>query len=88
MTNATPDIDRQMQQVNVTLWKLNAYWKATEASKQLQLLIFDAVMKSKLLYGMDCSTNRSYDEKDRCVPNERPEKDFRQKEHILGQGGH
>ena len=42
-----------MQQVNFTMWKLNSYWKATEASKQLKLLIFDAVLKSKLVYGME-----------------------------------
>ena len=42
-----------MQQVNVTMWKLNSYWKATEASNKWQLLIFDAVIKSKFLYGME-----------------------------------
>ena len=52
-TNATAEIDRQMQQVNITRWKLEAYWKATEASKKWQLLILDAVIKSKLLYGME-----------------------------------
>ena len=25
--NVTAEIDRQIQQVNITLWKLNAYWK-------------------------------------------------------------
>ena len=44
---------KQMQQVNVTRWKLNSYWKATEASNKWQLLIFDAVIKSKLFYGME-----------------------------------
>ena len=29
------------------------YWKASEASKKLQILDFDAIMKSKLLYGME-----------------------------------
>ena len=42
-----------MQPVNITMWKLNSYLKATEASKEWQLLIFDAVIKSKLLYGME-----------------------------------
>ena len=51
--NVTVDIDKQIQQVNITLWKLNACWKASVASKKWQLLIFDAVMKSKLLYGME-----------------------------------
>ena len=52
-TNAAAEVERQIQQVNITLWKLNAYWKAADASKKWQLLIFDAVIKSKLLYGME-----------------------------------
>ena len=51
--NVAAEIDRQIQQVNITLWKLNAYSKASEASKKWQLLIFDAVIKGKLLYGME-----------------------------------
>ena len=51
--NVTAEIDRQIQQFNITPSKLNAYWKASEASKKWQLLIFDAVTKSKLLYGME-----------------------------------
>ena len=51
--NVTVEIDKQIQQVSITLWNLNAYWKASEASKKWQLLIFDAVIKSKLLYGME-----------------------------------
>ena len=47
------EVERLMQQVNITKWKLNSYWKATEASKKWQLLIFDAVIKSQLLYGME-----------------------------------
>ena len=35
------------------MWKLNGYWKATEASNKWQILVFDAVIKSKLLYGME-----------------------------------
>ena len=35
-TNATAEIDRQIQQVNITLWKLDACWRATEASKKWQ----------------------------------------------------
>ena len=31
--NMAAKIDRQIQQVNITLWKLNAYGKASEASK-------------------------------------------------------
>ena len=51
--NAAQEVEKQMQQTNITMWKLNQYWKATEASNKWQLLIFDAVIKSKLLYGME-----------------------------------
>ena len=51
--NATTELDKQMQQVNITMWKLNSYWKGTEANKTWRLLIFDAVIKNKLLYGME-----------------------------------
>ena len=35
-------------------WLKNAaYWKATEASTKWQLLIYEAVVKSKLMYGLE-----------------------------------
>ena len=52
-TNAAQEVDKQIHQVNITMWKLNQYWKASEESKKGQLLIFDAVRKNKLLYGME-----------------------------------
>ena len=33
--------------------KLHVYWKATKASKKWQLIIFDAIVRSKLLYGLE-----------------------------------
>ena len=51
--NATTEIEKQIQQISITMWILNSYWKATEASKKWQLLIFDAVSQSNLLYGME-----------------------------------
>ena len=35
-----------MQQVSITLWKLNECWKTTEASKKWNVLIFDAIIKT------------------------------------------
>ena len=32
--NATSELENQMQQVNIMMWKLNSYWKATEANKK------------------------------------------------------
>lgn len=51
--NAMMEVAKQMEQVNITMWKLNCYRKATEASKKWPPLIFDAVVKSKPLYGME-----------------------------------
>ena len=33
--------------------RLHAYWKATNANKKWQLIIFDAIVRSKLLYGLE-----------------------------------
>ena len=33
--------------------RLQAYWKATSANKKWQLIIFDAIVRSKLLYGLE-----------------------------------
>ena len=32
---------------------MNDYWKAADASKKWKILIFEAVLKSKLLYGLE-----------------------------------
>jgi hypothetical protein len=47
------EVSQNNQEVNRTLWKLSDYWKASDASKKWKLLTFDAVIKSKLLYGLE-----------------------------------
>ena len=47
------EITYQMQQVTITWKRLQTYWKATDASKKWQLLAYDAIVKSKLLYGLE-----------------------------------
>ena len=47
------EIKHQMQQVNITWKRLHVYWRATNASKKWQLLAYDAIIKSKLLYGLE-----------------------------------
>ena len=42
-----------MQEVRCTWFKLSAYWKATRASKKCKLIVFDAIIRSKLLYGLE-----------------------------------
>ena len=43
----------KMQEVRKTWFRLLPYWKATNASLKWQLLIFDAVIKSKIIYGLE-----------------------------------
>ena len=47
------EIRHQMQQVSITWRRLHVYWRATNASKKWQLLAYDAIVKSKLLYGLE-----------------------------------
>ena len=47
------EVTLKIQEVNRTLWKMNDYWKAAEASKKWKVLIFEAVLKSNLLYGLE-----------------------------------
>ena len=47
------EIKHQMQQVTITWKRLHVYWRATNASKKWQLLAYDAIVKSKLLYGLE-----------------------------------
>ena len=32
--NAAAEVDKQIQQVRITMWKPHQYWKASEASKK------------------------------------------------------
>ena len=43
----------KMQEVRKIGFKLLPYWKATNANAKWQLLIFDAVVRSNLLYGLE-----------------------------------
>ena len=43
----------QMQEVRCTWLKLNAYWKATRATKRWKIILYDAIIRSKLLYGLE-----------------------------------
>ena len=51
--NIKHEILNKMQEVRKTWYKLLPYWKATNANVKWQLLIFDAVIRSKLLYGLE-----------------------------------
>ena len=47
------EVTQKIQEVNRTLWRMQDYWKAAEASPKWKVLIFEAVLKSKLLYGLE-----------------------------------
>ena len=51
--NIRHEILNNMQEVRRTWFRLNAYWKATGASKKWKLIVFDVVIRSKLLYGLE-----------------------------------
>ena len=51
--NIKHEIANKMQEVRATWLKLDPYWKATNASKKWQLIIYDAIVRSKLLYGLE-----------------------------------
>ena len=51
--NIKQEILNKMQEVRKTWFKLLPCWKATNANVKWQLLIFDAVVRSKLLYGLE-----------------------------------
>ena len=55
--NKTVDIQREildkMLEVRRTWFKLKRYWKASGASKKRKLIIYDAIIGSKLLYGLE-----------------------------------
>ena len=52
-SNITHEISNKIQEVRSTWMKLHVYWKAANASKKWKLVIFDAVVRSKLLYGLE-----------------------------------
>ena len=42
-----------MSEVRRTWYKLTPYWKATRSSKKWKLIVFDAIIRSTLLYGLE-----------------------------------
>ena len=47
------EVTQKSGETRRTWLKLAAYWKATNASTKWQLIIFDAVVRSKLMYGLE-----------------------------------
>ena len=51
--NIQHEVLRKIQEVHCTWFKLSAYWKVTRASKRWKVIVFDAIIRSKLLYGLE-----------------------------------
>lgn len=51
--NITLEISNKLQEVRKTWFKLFPYWKTSGASKKWQIIVYDAVIRSKLLYGLE-----------------------------------
>ena len=47
------EIANKIHEARKTWYKLAPYWKATHASKKWKLIIYDAIVRSKLLYGLE-----------------------------------
>ena len=51
--NIHHEILNKMAEVRRTWFRLEPYWKASGASKKWKLIIYDAIIRSKLLYGLE-----------------------------------
>ena len=51
--NVKHEILNKLQTVRITWLKLLPYWKASDANVKWKLRIFDAVIRAKLLYGLE-----------------------------------
>ena len=51
--NIQLEISNKIHEVRKAWFKLFPYWKATDASNTWKLIVFDAVIRSKLLYGLE-----------------------------------
>jgi hypothetical protein len=51
--NIKLEISNKMNEVRKTWFKLAPYWKSHTASTKWQLIIYDAIIRSKLLYGLE-----------------------------------
>ena len=51
--NIREEVSSRIRKVSKTWYKLNEYWKAANASKKWKIIVFDAVIKSKLLYVLE-----------------------------------
>ena len=51
--NIKHEIFNKMSEVRRTWFKLEPYWKASRAGKKWKLIIFDAIIRSKLMYGLE-----------------------------------
>ena len=40
-------------EVSGTLYGVDEYWRAAEASTKLKIVVFDAIIRSKLLYALE-----------------------------------
>ena len=56
--NIQHEILNKIQEVRRTWFKFSSYWKATCASKKWKLIVFDASIRSKLLYGLEFMCKR------------------------------
>ena len=49
----THEINHKMHQTPKLWFKLNAFWKSVNCPKHWKLHVYDAIIKNKLLYGLE-----------------------------------
>ena len=64
------EVAHKICETRKTWLTLAAYWKATEASTKLQLLIYEKVVRSKLMYGLETAALTEALKK-KCLPKAR-----------------
>ena len=73
--NIRHEVVQRIQNVKSTWLKLHVFWKNSSAIRKWQLLLYDAVIRSRLLYGLNNLFNEVADLQAQCFPSSRIEED-------------
>ena len=81
--DAAREVSHRICQCMIVLKRLDLFWGHSNCSLRQKLIAYDAVIKSKLIYGMESAQlNPAVKTKTRHVPIERPEKNATDEDNI------
>ena len=86
--NIQHEVLQKIQEVRCTWFKLSAYWKATRASKRWKLIVFDAIIRSKLLWVGNYPLNSVIIKEAGCFPVQMHQKNLRYVSDVYKQSKH